>query len=234
MARNIQQPTREPGGVCGDKITHPAFATISAHRISGGFHLFGSNVGHSGCVAIELTEATMNDDGHHQRVFGGSRVIAKAYMSEAQWVAFVSRMNIGSGTPCTLQYMRDGDLVSVPDLPNPEKPAERLESNARSMLAESQRKQTEAADRLLSLIADLKVSGAAKELLRKELSFVIDHGQANRDYQEKVLAEVNEDLVKDAKVEIDAMVTSLVQQLGVESLQHLSQVASGGLRLANG
>lgn len=226
--RPIQEPalvSSDPNRL-GDRYEHPAFAAISAHRISGQFHLFGSNVGHSGAVAIELTEAALYRDDHHDRIHGGAKVIAKVYMSEAQWVAFISRMNMGSGTPCTLAYRCEGGLAAIPDLPDPEKPAERMQSRAQEMLDGSQRKQTEAAARLRALIADLKVTSKVKDALLSELGLVVDHGQVNRDYQRKVLAELNEELVKDAKIEIDAMVRGIVTQLGVSSIQQLAQLAA--------
>ena len=228
MPKTILEPTREPGeaSYMGDKLTHPAFATISAHRISGQFSLFASNVGHSGAVMIELNEATMYEDGHSQCVHGACRPIARAYLSEAQWVAFISRMNMGSGTPCTMAYYRGGELIDVPELPNPEKPAERLRSQAQDMLNASQKKQTEAADRLAALIGELKVPAKAKAELLNQLGYVVDHGQVNRDYQKKVLDELNEKLITDARIELDAMVTDIVTRLGVSSIKQLAQLAA--------
>lgn len=223
---NVQEPTRTETGqvINGTKIDHPAFATISAHRVNGQFHLFGSNAGHNGAVCIELHEACAYEDGHHYRIHGGSKTIAKVYLSEAQWVAFVSRMNMGSGTPCTLSVARAGDLIHVPDLPRPEKPAETLASRAQAMLDESQRKQTKAAENLTAHIDGMNISAKAKAELKNLLSFVIDHGQVNRNYQKKVLAEETEHHVAAAKVELDAMMTDAVTRFGLSSMQELAQL----------
>lgn len=223
--RPIQQPIRTPntGALGGHTVKHPAFAAISAYRVRGQFNLFGSNIGHNGAVKIELTEATLNDDPHHESIHGSGRTIAEVYLSEAQWVAFISRMNMGSGTPCTLTAVRGEGMV--PGLPPTKSPTERLRCRAQDMLDASQKQQDEAAAALRGLIDDLKVSAKTKDELHRQLRFVLDHGQTNRDYQTKVLAETNEKLVTEAKIELDAAVSSIVTRLGISSLQQLAQIA---------
>lgn len=116
----IEEPTVTPASAPFDgvKVTHPAFAAIRAARITGQTSLFGSNVGHSGFVRVEISAAESNDSGYNEHLYGFAGRYICVDMSESQWVAFISRMNIGSGVACTLRHYRDGDrLIQVPELP---------------------------------------------------------------------------------------------------------------------
>ncbi|MCD9046819.1 hypothetical protein [Luteimonas sp. MHLX1A] len=228
--RNEQDPTRTATTCArGDAVTvtHPAFATIRASRVQGHHRLFGSTIEHQGAVVIELTEACMVESGGRQTVSDGRRTIAKVALSEAQWASFVSRLNMGTGVPCTLERVRDGELQSVAGLPAPESSAERLDSAAQAMLDESQRKQDAAFDAMRSILDDAKIPAKVKQALAAQMDMARDHGQVNRDYHRKVLDETNEQLVADARIEIDAMVSDIVQHLGVSSLQEAAALAHG-------
>src|SRR5690606_8026331 len=107
----VEAPTVTPHSMGGTKHEHPAFATIGASRISGHANLFGSNVGHNGFVKITINEGTMYRDGYSESIHGGGKSYAEVWLSEAQWVSFVSRMNVGSGTPCTLRHYGNRDGV---------------------------------------------------------------------------------------------------------------------------
>lgn len=201
------------------EFSHPAYATINAARSQGHFRLFGSNISHQGAVVIELAEARMVRTAGREDIRTLNKTIARIALSEAQWASFVSRMNMGTGTPCTVQRVRGGEVEMVPGLPEPESATERLESAAQAMLDESQRKQTAAFDSMRSILDEAKIPAKVKRALAEQIDRAYDHGQVNRDHHHKVLTETNEKLIADAKTEIDAMVGDIVQRLGVSSLR---------------
>lgn len=222
---DIEQPATVSDGVLGSKSTHPAYAAIRAHRISGSKPLFASNVGHYGFVRISINKASLaNHDGYHESVIGHSQGYIEVDLSEAQWVAFISRMSCGSGTPCTLNYFRDGDKIrKVPGLPDPTLAADKIRTQAEQMAADTHRKAKDAADELRAMLA----SKLPKKLLA-DISMLLDRaigqGQSCRDFQSECLTETKEKLVAESKVEIDAMVSGLVTQLGLSSIRQLGQV----------
>ena len=227
MSRNVQEPVVEvlpdAGGGTKRVSKHPAYVTISAHRISGRASLFESAIDHQGWVRIEVKEAEHTDRGHHTSVHA-HKIVATIDMSEAQWVAFVSRMNMGSGTPATLRYVRDGDkLIDVPELPDPIKSAEKLEATADHMHEQHRERARKEMQAIVDLLEGLPKKKA--EAIRSRLSVLEHQLGSNFEYAREVLTENKETLVTEAKVEIDAMVKGVISQLGVDSLQQLAQLA---------
>lgn len=209
--------------------THPAYGAISAHRIQGQAHLFASHIKHNGFVQIELSAATLNCHGTlGETVHGGHERVAVVWMSEAQWVAFISRMNCGAGTPCTFHYRQHGPLKEVPELPDPTDPAGRLQHIVDDVLRRDVSRIENQAKKIHALLDSLP---ARK---RNEIASLVDsmkqHLIANHKFQAEKLTEHKEELVVEAKVELDAMVNALLTKLGVDSLQQLHALTSQGLK----
>lgn len=92
-------------------ITHPAFAQISASRVSGGTYLYGSDFQHHNYVtiSIKLSESHQRKGSGRDWAFGREEILEVA-LSEAQWATFVSTMNVGDGVQCTLSR-KNGSFV---------------------------------------------------------------------------------------------------------------------------
>jgi len=99
------RPTAEPHDRERDGVVerHPAFGLLRASRVTGRATLFGANFDVDAYVQIELQTAKL--DSHLQTEWPfPEKIVATVAMSEAQWATFVSSMNVGSGTPCTIEY----------------------------------------------------------------------------------------------------------------------------------
>lgn len=221
----VEAPTVTRDDLHGDKHEHPAFAAISASRVSGQANLFGSSVGHSGFVKIEISEARMYRDGYSDSIHGGGKEYIEVWLSEAQWVAFVSRMNVGSGTPCTLRHYgtRDG-VVFCPQIADPELPAERMAARVGQLEAENLRRVDEQHAALRAACEGLPKKKA--DAILRAAGLMSQHLKANHEFAGKTLREFKETLVTESKVEIDAMVTDVVQRLGLSSIEQLAQIAA--------
>jgi hypothetical protein len=213
-----QAPERIDGKDGAYTLKHPAYAIINAHRIHGRASLVGSHVDHSGFVRIEIKRADCQVDEFGERFWGGKFVVS-VDLSEAQWVALVSRMNMGEGIPCTLRHMQQGELVRVPELTPPIKVDEKLAEQADTHSA--------SIDQLISTqIAALRK--AADKLGKKDAErFLMDlrvlegNLRENAKFHHECLTETKEKLVTEAKLEIEAAINSKITALGIQSLQQL-------------
>jgi hypothetical protein len=209
--------------------THPAFGAISAHRIQGQAHLFASHVKHNGFVQIELSTAVLNCNSTlGETVHGGHERVAVVWMSEAQWVAFISRMNCGAGTPCTFHYRQNGPLKEVPELPDPTDPAGRLQHVVDDVLRRDVARIEKQAKQIHDILDTLPARKA------NEIWNLVEHMKqhliANHKFQAEKLTKHKEELVVEAKVELDAMVNGLLTKLGIDSLQQLHELTQHGLK----
>lgn len=218
----IEAPTVTRGRM-GEEHTHPAFATIQASRVSGQANLFGSNVGHSGFVKVQIQGATMCRDGYSERISGSVDSYAEVWLSEAQWVAFISRMNVGTCTPCTLRHYGGPDgKVFCPQLPDPERTEERMDGRIDELHAAKIAAITEKSQEIESICESLPAKKHAAIL--DAVGMMTQHLEANHVYAAKTLREFKEKEVTEARVEIDAMLTDAVGRLGLQSLQQLGAV----------
>lgn len=94
--------------------THPSFAQIKAARVhsSKPVAMYGSAIRHGHYIILEISESEehrqLNRYWHHDR-----KQIIQVRMSETQFAQFVTSLNIGGGTTCTIER-RDGKGVEEP------------------------------------------------------------------------------------------------------------------------
>ena len=208
-----QEPvaTKNEGPMEGIEYRHPAYASISAHRVSGGAVLYGSDFQHQHYVTIKIGPAhlrrTLANDWHFAEL--GSYV--EVNLSEAQWAHFVSAMNAGSGTQCTLTDLM-GD--QIPGL------AEPTDRRQQFSLEADERMQ-----RALRSIEDAKEAVKASGLSQKkqaELLSKMDRARAdigsNLHFVADQFSEHIENTVERAKSEVDGYMTGAMRQLGLQAL----------------
>ena len=211
MSREVSQPIINAHG----DEEHPAFGLIGAFRISGGDGvLFDSDIRHQHSIVVRVSTATRKRDLHHDWIHQ-KREFLEVQMSEAQWASFVSSMNSGSGTPCTIRHREDDYMIdAVPYQPR---------------LAESLREVHEATAKTFGAIADalaayqkvLDDTGGAAER-RKALSWLhttVDHTSGNLDFAAKSMAETAENVVQRAKADVEAFVTAQAVRLGLDPIE---------------
>lgn len=87
-----------------ERITHKAFGVIRLSRPSGNMRLFQSDHKHHSFITMEVMTAEVNRTLSNDWVHGRQQLI-EVSMSEAQWAAFVSSFGLGSGVPCTIEYV---------------------------------------------------------------------------------------------------------------------------------
>lgn len=135
-----QRPTRRAGGSHEDYVEeHPAYGVIGAARVSsgGGAPLFGSDFLHQNYVVIRVSHAKLSRGLSHDWVNSDGRwPIVELALSEAQWATFVSTLNSGEGTPCTL-YLADGEQVPgiEPDLTRREQYRDEVDEHLQEALS---------------------------------------------------------------------------------------------------
>lgn len=190
---------------------HPAYAHISASRVSGSKLLFGSDFSHQHYVTIRVSACELHrnlaNDWHHS----GERLIEVA-LSEAQWATFVSAMN-GMGTPCTLEWQQG---------PGPIPQISRKTDRRAQFRGEVAKRMAEADERLEALeqqIQSLKLSQKQRDDLAGKVESARAAYRAGVPFITDQFDEHMENTVEHAKVEVNAYAMNLLQRAGLKSLQ---------------
>ena len=224
-ATNVLEPTMSQDGLHGARqYKHPAFGMISASRVSGQANLFKCNTVTSGFVDVSISGAVLEEsvgaDEWTFPVLSGS--IVRVRLSEAQWAAFVSRMNT-TGVPCTITQSldMDSDYRSVPELPNPETPADRLARKAEGFAVGER-------EDILKLAASIrekisKLPKGVRDDIEGDLQGLTSRLDSNHRFHANELSRDAARLSTECQIEINAMVTDLTTRLGKQALLSMTQ-----------
>lgn len=202
-----------------DDEVHRAFGMIGASRVQNshpGATLFDSDIQHQHTVIVKIATASrtrnLNRDWLHRE-----KEFVEVELSESQWASFVSSMNSGTGVPCTIRHREDDYLV--PGLPYEPR------------LGESMDEVRTAGDRAIAKIREAFEVAAEKptKANMQHLRAMIDNAPTNMHFAAVSLSEHAENVVQRARADIEAMVLSKAQQLGIDpaDLGHAPQLEAG-------
>lgn len=187
----------------GDEA-HPAWGLIGASRVSSGHGtaLFDSDIIHHHYVVVRLRRATRKRNLGHDWKHGDEHIVEIA-MSEAQWASFVSTMNVGDGVPCTIERIGAEDIPGVEYEPRLAVSMDEVDNAAHKSMEEIQ-------------AAFDAYEEHKTKTNRDKLKYAIKNAPANMGYAAKTLSEHGENVVQRARADIEAMVVSKAEQLGIE------------------
>lgn len=195
-------------------IQHPAFGTVQISRFTGGdFHLFGSNLKHSGGVALRVTKADLRRHLHEDWIHPSGEIV-EVYMSEAQFAHMIASMNMGSGTPCTIQHIQGKRMERIPPRPMVEQFKNELKEEVQQV-----------ASGLGELIKQIETLRAQKTIKKSELDAVLAKASnihqdivSNLPFVHTQLEEAMDKTVNDGRIEIEAHITNAIKLTGLKAL----------------
>ncbi|WP_405749085.1 hypothetical protein OG232_03870 [Streptomyces sp. NBC_01411] len=195
----------------GDEI-HPAFGVaVVTRRSGGGRSLFQSDLLHNETISLSVHEATRKRDLSHDWVHPG-RELVEIEMSLAQWGSLVSSMGLGSGVPVTIRRTEHDPVV--PEIPHQPRTAESLRE-VREVTDRMYARVKAATAELHEAIHEKKGVRATKEALSTLENAVAGAG-SNAQFTVDSLVEAGEQVVAQARADIEAHVLEVVRLTGAE------------------
>jgi hypothetical protein len=207
--------------------SHPAFGNISISRVqsSAGKRFFGSSIKHNNYICLRIDQGIEVESYGIKKFRQVSRKgLIEVNLTQSQWASMVSSIGLGEGTPCTLEYYRDGDVISPGSIGEPES------SNAhlRRILAESVSSQIET---LQNKIKELEESLSNTKLNRKELQkqvtslkHIINNTPENFAFATEVMEEVMEEIIENGKTELSSHAQNIALKVGLREISDLGKL----------
>jgi hypothetical protein len=206
-----------------ERQDHDAFGQISVQHATfnrGGLRLFGSEIDHQNVVHIKLKRAYQNRR-HYQNEAVEDDTVAEFYMSEAQWARFVSGPGTGLGTPVTFRMapVRGTDAIGMPGI--------EAETMQRQMADDIQKKFASYMQDANEIMAEMQrmsekssISKTEFRELQKKMS-VLSEGLPNTfSFMHEQFHESMNDAAHQVMAEVDAFVSNVVNQTGLEFLKN--------------
>ena len=207
--RPVQDPVIDAAQ--GDEI-HPAFGVaVVTRRSGGGRSLFQSDLLHNETISLSVHEATRKRDLSHDWVHPG-RELVEIEVSLAQWGLLVSSMGLGSGLPVTIRRTEHDPVV--PEIPHQPRTAESLRE-VREVTDRMYARVKAATAVLHEAIHEKKGVRATKEALSALENAVAGAG-SNAQFTVDSLVEAGEQVVAQARADIEAHVLEVVRLTGAE------------------
>jgi hypothetical protein len=197
---------------------HPSYGLVRISRVTGGpgaRNLFGSPLArHYGTIRLSIGTAKWIHRLHHDRYQGSLRgEHIEIEMSAAQFADMITRLNMGSGTPCTLRYLAG---VEVPSPPDHATEAEHIRDNFAGSLDKYKAKVRAYRKKIEDLTG--KLSDKARKEIKIALDVIEDQLGDNVPFVVRQFQEATTRITSSAKAEVDAFVTGVVRAAGLEAI----------------
>lgn len=199
---------------------HPSYGMISIDRCSGKTELFGSDINHDQFFDIEIQNAYQNN--HLGRSwYHGNKELIRVRISAAQFVEMIASMNT-TGIPCTIVehpehgYIKYKKPVSQVDY------ASQYAKETASRASVLSKETVTRAKELLTAKGTMKVS--EKEELLKLITKLEQDCSSNMVFAVNSAKEAIDNMKAHAVSEVDARLTHMITQTGLEVLKNPEMV----------
>ena len=221
---------------------HESFGVISLSRVTGRRRLVGSMLDASpSCMEIVIRRASRYIDErlHTERYHGRHPVLTEISLSPHQWAEFISSPGQGDGIPCTIRYHDGVKMAEVP--PQVKSPLETIAKQTRDQSLKHETEASETFHNATKVMRDAILGSKMTKKLQKELLALLDGidscefaPRATAAWGVRRIAEATEEAQNAAKVEIEAIFTNKIMQLGSDELKEQLMLAADEPDKGNG
>lgn len=232
MAYTKQKPTirydsENPMGDDTYHVEHPAYGMITlTHPQGGNVEMFGSDITHNSRMSITIYQG--HEDRHLSNTwYRQNKILCEFEMTHAQWASFICSQGMGTGTPVTLRYHADPShgLVRVPGIEGQLDTVEKHRKELRKSIDSKVEKGAAVVDKIRQFISEGKrPTKKEMEALVSELERSLGRFASDAVFSLECLEEEMENLVVDAKSEIEAQILQTIQRVGLENLPQVSNL----------
>lgn len=206
--------------------THESYGIARFSRISGGGqNFFGTIIKPQHYIDFEVFHArkeicNISGDERFYEENRGKPIIS-IKMTSSQFAELITTMNVGSGIPVTIKRI---DGVRVGECPDQESPMKITIDKAKEGVAETEAELSVDIDEIIAEISNNKLGQKKTEGLIKKLERVRERLASNASFYQEMMIETGEKQMALIKSEVDNTVTSIVNRLGLKSLDKLKEI----------
>ena len=206
---------------------HPSFGMITASRYSTtGQTLFGSAIKHHSGVTISISRASVRRNLSNDWYHGEERLI-EVNLSENQFAQLITHMNQAPGTPCTIADLNITELNRIAAGEGYKRIPQQSENPARQKIEdEFKDAMKELGAQVEKLILQAKALKDKPSVSKSDRQVFISTAESVKSkidsavpYIQGQFNEAVEDVLIDAKADIEGFVSQLVRQMGLEAMQ---------------
>lgn len=197
-----------------EKYTHPSYGQIRFSRVSGKNRFYGSELEQQNYISLEIHGSEIERDLSKEWYYN-RKLITRLRLSSNQFAELITSMNIGSGVPCTLEFYNETKTDALPDLDNRK---EFLHRKFQDRMDEFSTTLKENQERAKELTKKKTLSKADQHELLLLIEKLTQEVSSNIPFFAKCFQENMDEIVQEAKTEIESAVQHKITTLGLEEL----------------
>jgi len=204
-----------------ERIVHEAFGQVSISRVScsGNVPFYGSELPQNHYIQLEICPSELNRNLTDDRYHAGYNPIIKVRMSASQFSEMITSLNMGGGTCCTIESIQGKRVKELPKLESRKEFVHKKFDQRMKMFADSIRgKQQEAKN----LVKKKTLSNEDMRQLQNHLDWMTGEIEKNIPYFAKCFQETMDDVVFEAKLEVENAIQHKLNVLGLQSLKEIT------------
>lgn len=199
-----------------ERVTHPAFAQLRFSRVQGSAKFYGSEIESNHYIQMELSTSEMSRELSKDWYFGEREQIVRLRMTNNQFSELITSMNYGSGSCCTLEYLNGKRLE---DLQEVESRKSFVHRKFKDRMKEFSERLSPERSELIEKIKVSKLGKKDKEELLLLIGSIRTEIEQNIPFFAECFQETMDDIVQEAKAEIEAAISHKVTTAGLEFLR---------------
>ena len=178
---------------------------------------FGSSVDCDHYVELEISSGVEMDSGSYHSYLPTGKPHIRVAFSPAQFAELITSMNISSGVPCTIKDFAGECIDKIPDEIHVNE-LDRQKDNFKKEMKELSENLHKAQNRIKELLSLPRLTKEQKDELRNVLYKGIQDIDSNIPFYMEMFDEATDNIVQEAKAEIDATVHNCVINAGIKAL----------------
>ena len=198
-----------------ERLTHESFAQIRFSRVNGNAKFYGSELEQNNYIEMTVQRSEVQKELSKEWYFAHGVPVVQLRMSSGQFAEMITSLNNGGGVPCTLE-MLDGKRVEK--LPEQESRKEFVHRKFQDRMKEFAKSIKESQQKALDLVKKKTLSKQDIHDLSIHLEFLTQEVSSNIPFFAKCFQESMDEIVLEAKTEVENAIQHKISTLGLEEL----------------
>jgi hypothetical protein len=199
---------------------HESYGMAGFSRVSSshGANFFGSSIRSSHYIELTIRRAERKRN-LSQYWYHGREELINVRFSPNQFADLLTSLNVGSGTPCTIQHVNRVRMAPCPAIDQ----RQQYEAEFKKDVADTVREASELVKSIKTAFEKPSLGKKERAEIAKQLDLLVGHIRGGMPFIQSQFNEAMDKTVTEAKGEVEAFVNHKIHSLGIAALN--SEVA---------
>lgn len=200
-----------------ERIKHESFGKISFSRVqcTPPQKFYGSEIDQNHYIQMTLQESDVERTLSQDWYYASGKTLARVRMSSGQFAEMITSLNAGSGIPCTVEIIDGKKMQPLPEQESRKEFVHRKFEERMKMFGDTIR---ERQNKAKELVKKKTLSKADMHQLQMDLEWLTDEVERNIPFFAKCFQETMDEVVSEAKTEVENAIQHKISVLGLEEL----------------